>query len=960
MGEVYRAEDLRLDREVAIKILPEHLGENSVALKRFEKEAKALAALSHPNILDIHDFGADRGICYAVTELLQGKTLRGGIAQSPIPAARAVAIALFISEGLAAAHSKGIIHRDLKPENVFLTSDGGVKILDFGLARYTPVIPQSQLTSAPTESRITETGVVMGTVPYMAPEQVRGEKADERSDVFSFGCVLYEMITAQKPFRGDTSADIISAILNQEPQEPAKSLGKFTPELLAITMRCLKKNPDHRFQTAHELTLALRNLQNEINRPDLPLGRYLLRQLRKPVIAVTAMILLLILVLGLVRFFNQRAKVRWAMEEALPEITNLIGAENYSSAFALASKAKQYIPKDPTLSNLWDEMSRVIIARTIPERADIYIQEYRARNDLWQHIGRSPVVEFRIPLGLFRWKIQKEGYETVEATVFLRRIPKEIPTFSFTLDKKGSLPEGMVRVPGGENTLLIPGLDHLPPIVLEDYFIDKYEVTNKQFKEFVKSGGYKKRDYWKYKFMKEGRELSWEEAMTEFRDSTARPGPAAWEAGDYPKGQAEYPVTGVSWYEAAAYAEFVQKSLPTVYHWNRAAGTRDSSFIIPMSNFGGTGLVPVGSKPGMSRYGAYDMAGNAKEWCWNTSGDNRAILGGAWSEPTYIFPELDAQSPFSRLRIYGFRCMKYLGSVPKSATDPIEWAIRDYRKEKPVSDEIFQIYKSMYSYDKTELHPIVESVDNGAEHWKLEKVTFEAAYGNERVIAYLFSPKNTLPPYQTVIYFTGSQAIFLRSSGDVNQYPMMLYLDFILQSGRAVLFSIYKGTYERGDGLKSDYPAATSLYRDHVIQWSKDLGKSIDYLETRKDIDTHRLAFYGVSWGAAMGMILPALEPRLKANILVSGGLYLQKTHPEVDQINFISRVTIPTLMLSGRYDFFLPTESTQIPAFRLLGTPETDKRRLVYDVGHFIPRRELIRETLAWLDHYLGPVDQK
>ncbi len=447
--------------------------------------------------------------------------------------------------------------------------------------------------------------------------------------------------------------------------------------------------------------------------------------------------------------------------------------------------------------------------------------------------------------------------------------------------------------------------------------------------------------------------------MSEFRDSTGRPGPATWEAGEFPKDKGDFPVTGVSWYEAVAYAEFANKDIPTVYHWNRAAGTRVMQFIIPFSNFG-DGPIAVGSKPGMSPFGTFDMAGNAKEWCWNEVGDRRAFLGGAWSEPTYMFPELFAQSPFSRLAINGFRCVKYLGSIPGAAAGPIEWAFRDYRREKPVSDEIFQIYKTMYSYDKSELHPTVEGVDNTVEPWKVEKVTFDAAYGNERVIAYLFLPKNTSPPYQTVHFFTGSGAIHQRDSRNDTQYPAMLYLDFILQSGRAVLFPVYKGTYERGDRLSSDYPAPTSLYRDHVIQWSKDLGRSIDYLETRKDIDTGKMAFYGVSWGAAMGMLLPALEPRLKANILVSGGLYLQKTLPEVDQINFVSRVTIPTLMLSGRLDPFLPVESSQIPAFQLLGAPEKDKHRIDYDVGHFMPRKELIRETLNWLDRYLGPVNLK
>src|SRR5213594_3915663 len=201
MGEVYQARDTRLDREVAIKVLPEHLAKDPQALARFEREAKAVAALSHPNILALYDVGAHQGVSYAVTELLEGETLRARLARSEITWRKVVEIGTAVAEGLAAAHSKGIIHRDLKPENIFLTSDGRVKILDFGLARWKPTASPQDESSLPTE---TEPGIVMGTVGYMSPEQVRGERADAPSDIFSFGCVLYEMLSGQRAFRRQT------------------------------------------------------------------------------------------------------------------------------------------------------------------------------------------------------------------------------------------------------------------------------------------------------------------------------------------------------------------------------------------------------------------------------------------------------------------------------------------------------------------------------------------------------------------------------------------------------------------------------------------------------------------------------------------------------------------------------------------------------------------------------------
>jgi Tol biopolymer transport system component len=255
MGEVYRARDTKLDRQVAIKVLPESVATDADRLSRFEREAKAVAALSHPNILAIHDFGVASGIAYAVTELLEGETLRQRLGSS-IPTRKAIDIATQIARGLASAHDKGLVHRDLKPENIFLTRDGHVKILDFGLAKQAVAPNASDAHTA----LATEPGMVMGTVGYMAPEQVRGEPVDGRADLFAFGAVLYEMLTGARAFQRGTAAETMTAILREDPPELSASRADLPPALDRIVRHALEKDPHDRFQSARDLVFNLQSL----------------------------------------------------------------------------------------------------------------------------------------------------------------------------------------------------------------------------------------------------------------------------------------------------------------------------------------------------------------------------------------------------------------------------------------------------------------------------------------------------------------------------------------------------------------------------------------------------------------------------------------------------------------------------------------------------------------------------
>jgi serine/threonine protein kinase/dienelactone hydrolase len=931
MGEVWRARDERLARDVAIKfLLPQ--ASNVDRVRAFEHEARAAGTLNHPNVLTVYDVGEYHGAPFLVTECLEGESLRTRLGAGALPVDAALEIANHVARGLAAAHERDIVHRDLKPENIFLVRDGRVKILDFGLAT---LLDAAGETPASQESAVTVArSLVAGTAGYMAPEQVRGDTVDQRADIFALGAVLYEMLAGRPPFKGESTLATLDASLTLEPRDLADLNPAIPPPLARLVGRCLAKTADHRVTTIADLGTALDGVirsRHPVPAPTLD------AILRKPTVIVTLVLLVLATLAGIGLWRENTSRVRWARTVAAAEIQRLSNRGDFAEAFLLARQALDIVPDDPHLRQLWLNVSVPAVMRTDPADAEVAFASYR-HPTTWFVLGRTPLDGVRIPRTLIRLRVSKAGFQTIEgsgAPGAMRR---------YRLDPVGAVPAGMVRVIAGRDPVRFGSIGNL-----QDFWIDRFEVTNREFKAFVDQGGYERRAYWQEPFVERGKSLRWEEAIARFRDTTGQRGPATWTSGSYAAGQADVPVGGVSWYEAAAYAAFVGKSLPTIYHWYRAADLGRFADILTVSNFTGKGPAPVGSFAGVGPFGTFDMAGNVKEWCWNAATNGRIILGGAWNEPRYLFADADAKDPFERAPTNGFRLAKYLGPVPTSVTAPVMMptADRDARTRKPVGDDIFAVYTRQYAYDRTPLNAVIETTEE-ASLWFKQTVAFDAAYGGEWLRAYVFLPKTGLPSYQTVVFFPAADAFQLRSSCDMS----LAAVEFIIRSGCAFLYPVYKGTYER----QTREETGPNEERDLRIAWSRDLGRAIDYLETRSDIDRTRLAFYGVSAGADAGVTLAALEPRLKTCVLQGTGLANTEA-PEIDPMNYAPRVLVPTLLLNGRYDFGVPVETSQRPLFALLGSAAEQKRHVIFQTGHALPIDDVAREILPWLDRYLGRV---
>jgi eukaryotic-like serine/threonine-protein kinase len=941
-GDVYRARDTRLGRMVAIKILPDEFAQDTARRERFRLEATAASALNHPHICTIHDFVEAQGRHLIVMELVEGRTLHDVLRAGPLPAAKAIDLAAQLASALAEAHAAGILHRDIKSTNIVVSSRGQAKILDFGIAKR---IGAANTGGADTPA-LTQSGMTLGTLTHMSPEQLLGKPIDARSDLFSLGVVVYEMVTGRLPFAGSNPVAVSNALLHDLPRGFGDAP---VPERLKATiLKLLEKDRDKRHPSAEALQTELASMVEPAD--PAAAGRVPLR--RSWIAAAGILVLALAAAAGWL--WHRSSRARWVRTTAIPEIGRLVAAEDFHKATALIREARSVQPADPTLEKLSLQSTMGFEIDSEPPGAEVSYRPYGGDPHSWTSAGRTPVKSLRLAKDFYLWRAEKAGFlSAYHIDPYWSYFTRPSYNVVLHLEPSPGAPPDMVPVIGGRFTPPGPLVDNPPRLALPDFLIDRHEVTNEEFKRFVDAGGYRKPEYWREPFTRGGRTIPFEEAMALFPDATGRPGPATWELGSFPTGLEKNPVAGVSWYECAAYAAFAGKTLPTIHHWRQAAQIAATRLISPAGNFRGTGTLPAGDGR-ISGFGTTDMAGNVKEWCANDSSDGRRfIMGGGFGEPTYMFADQDAQQPWDRRPNYGFRCVKLLSPLPPEAMAAVALRrdFRDFLKEKPASDELFRAYVGLYAYDKGPLNARVEQTTD-SEDWRLEKVSFDAAYGGERVIAYLFLPKNSPPPYQTVVFFPGSNAFAGEKFTSIPPYA-----EFIPRSGRALLAPIYKSTFERGDDLKNDDPVPTAFFRDHVIDWAKDLRRSVDYVETRPDLRHDALAYLGLSWGAAVAPVMLSVENRFKVAVLLGGGLEFARALPEADQINFIGHVRTPVLLLNGRHDHFFPVETSQKPFVKLLGTPEADKKSVLYETGHAPPRKEVIRESLDWLDKYLGPV---
>ena len=652
---------------------------------------------------------------------------------------------------------------------------------------------------------------------------------------------------------------MIYAIANGKPHSLRELRPTLSGAVEAVVDRTLLKDRSARFSSAEALAQALVPLlptRATVVDSDSPTGIVTAApaRTRRRSLAGVAAIGLIVLVGGLsaLWWMKSSSDVRRARNVTIPQIQRLVDEERHVEAMALARSVETILHNDPELGQLWDRMSTTTDLESDPTGALVSYRDVELRADRVP-VGKTPS-RCAAPSGHVALEIETQGIPPLEV---LYRVAGLVPE-RVSLPAPAAAPDRMIRIAPGPSAFWLSGYDDNKTIALGQDFLDRFEVTNREFKAFVDGGGYQKPEFWNEPLILDGRTMPWAEAVARFRDQTGRPGPAAWEVGTYPADRDEYPVNGMSWAKPPPTGGVPRQELTDGVSRLRAAGIPGAAYITPLSNVRSGVLLPVGQAQAVGLAGASDMAGNLKQWCWNeVQRGMRYVLGGAWNEPDYMFLYLYGRSPWDRSANTEFRLVNdpMPASVPPVTKVTLPQRVRNYQTETPPSDEVFAVYRQQFAYDPTPLDARVEQVTD-REFWRQEKISFNAKYGKERVPAYLYTPKHGTPPYPLALDWPGSGVLQQRSS----EGWAISQLDFVLKSGRAVLAPVYYGTFERNAGRMTSWPEHSRSYIDWVMKQVSDGRRALDYAQTRSDLRSDRIAYFGSSWGSRMGPMMLALD----------------------------------------------------------------------------------------------------
>lgn len=480
-------------------------------------------------------------------------------------------------------------------------------------------------------------------------------------------------------------------------------------------------------------------------------------------------------------------------------------------------------------------------------------------------------------------------------------------------------------------------------LLIKPFYMDKYEVSNKDYKEFVDSNGYYRDEFWPLDLMHEGKKISFSEVKTSFVDKANFPSPKDWYQGTYENGKELYPVSGISWYEAYAYANFRNMSLPSVAEWFYAFDRNRPERALKNANINSYNYTKSRiESDSENNNGIFDMAGNVREWVSNNIKDenSRGILGGSFADDTYVPFDFYSQNAWNRSSYNGIRLVKKIEPDNSGEIFYKREKLRNFYDNYRTTEKEWNLMESLFMYDKNNIsfEQVNTSKVNGQEFYC---TSFNIITSNMTMPVHHLRADPEIKSKKAIIYFPGSNALYR----DKITYPT--WVTEMVNSGVDVIFPEYLSTYSRQDRVKTDIGNTSMNYRDHLITWVKEVRYAVDYA-IQNGYEPH---YFGVSWGGQVGVNILAIEDRFKTGILFVGGISLDDVREEIQPEKYAARIKTPTLLLNGRYDFYFPYQSSQLPLFNLMNLDNNNKRHVVVDYAHYVPMHIVREETLKWIN---------
>tara|TARA_B110000285_G_scaffold183047_1_gene207047 strand:- start:1512 stop:3761 length:2250 start_codon:yes stop_codon:yes gene_type:complete len=660
-----------------------------------------------------------------------------------------------------------------------------------------------------------------------------------------------------------------------------------------------------------------------------------------------------LLLILFVYFFRKSESKNELLTELLPKISIAYDNNNINYVFKKSKELLAEYPENQILKSFFIKSSWKINVDSDIDKTDVYVKY--GGDSIWNYIGKTPIDSLRVP-GLGYW--DDFNLKLINGKTEYIGSKGEYGFFNISLIEK--LPDGFVLKKSKEDVFMnMPGVYFGSNIKIDAFGVSKKEVSNYEFKTFIESGGYENPDYWDFPIIINGHEYSFDEAKSLFTDRYGKSGPKNWSYGEYPDGEGEFPVNGVSWFEARAYAKYKSLDLPNIYQWLDAALLSGFTSKLPElknSNYNSTKLKNVKFQSANLNL-LPNIAGNVREWVINPHGsDRRSILGGAFNANEYTFNSFYSLNPLDRSVQNGFRLVKNFDNENEENNNfNIRHIERNFDDEIGVSDEVFEVYKSQFDYPKAPLKVKTSELKSPNPNYSIEKFEMDTPYNSdEKLYGFIISSKEFKNKSVPIIEFPTAGAIF--SDKFIIDENLLKERKYILDEGYSLIIPVYYNNYDREKPLKDWWPNESEEYKNAIIKIGKDFKRVIDYLETREDLEIKKLSYLGYSWGSVTSNILLAIDERVKSAAIFIGGLMLQKSRKEIEAHIYLRRIKIPILHIVGKLDGIFEYEDSFLPWNKLIGTPEEDKFIIAVDnAGHGdgISKNIIINNHLELLKKY-------